>query len=44
MPEQCTDGRDNDNDGLVDCQDSDCFEICCSNGTKNVFESDVDCG
>lgn len=28
-PEVCTDGTDNDSDGLVDCQDVDCYEVYC---------------
>lgn len=31
---QCTDGIDNDGDGLTDCQDMDCFSIECPGGDE----------
>ena len=31
-PENCRDSRDNDGDNQIDCDDSDCFEQCASDG------------
>ncbi|MDO8631009.1 MAG: MopE-related protein, partial [Phycisphaerales bacterium] len=41
----CTDGRDNDCDGAVDCPDSDCFNqsMCCGNGTCSAWEDPCHC-
>jgi hypothetical protein len=33
-PELCTDAQDNDADGLVDCQDIDCYETYCGSSTS----------
>lgn len=45
--EDCTDGQDNDCDGLVDCDDSDCeaacFELDCSDGQDGDGDGDIDC-
>ncbi|MBU1222008.1 S-layer homology domain-containing protein [Myxococcota bacterium] len=46
--EKCGDGVDNDGDGLIDCQDPDCFYSCpsvenCSDGEDNDHDSLVDC-
>ena len=44
--EVCDDGVDNDLDGNVDCEDSDCMDDCvedCSDGVDNDADSDVDC-
>ncbi len=51
--EVCDDGVDNDNDGLVDCQDADCdgdpncvgpgFEFNCGNGLDDDLDGAVDC-
>ncbi|MCI0569264.1 MAG: hypothetical protein L0Y66_00780 [Myxococcaceae bacterium] len=30
VPEQCSDGQDNDGDGLVDCADADCIALTCA--------------
>ncbi len=47
----CDDGFDNDLDGLVDCEDSDCFglgactvETVCGDGLDNDADGDFDCG
>ena len=43
--EECTDGIDNDADGLVDCHDADCpacFEEC-TDGIDNDFDGLADC-
>ncbi|MBI3185151.1 MAG: hypothetical protein HYZ28_23695 [Myxococcales bacterium] len=52
-PEVCTDGLDNDKDGLVDCADQDCAqdpscgtqtkELNCSNGIDDDRDGAVDC-
>jgi hypothetical protein len=42
----CTDGYDDDYDGLVDCDDSDCrLEVClgCFDGIDNDGENGADC-
>ncbi|MBU1508991.1 choice-of-anchor J domain-containing protein [Myxococcota bacterium] len=46
----CDDGFDNDIDGLVDCEDSDCFgvgpcttETVCDDGLDNDLDGDIDC-
>ena len=49
----CDDGIDNDNDGLVDCDDADCdgfpecvgpgFEFSCDNGIDDDFDGLTDC-
>ena len=45
--EDCTDGQDNDCDGLADCDDSDCeascFELDCADGQDGDGDGDVDC-
>ena len=53
ITEICDDGIDNDNDGLVDCSDVDCFgdpacvgpafEFNCSNGLDDDLDGLVDC-
>ncbi|HCH63488.1 MAG TPA: hypothetical protein DFR83_11830 [Deltaproteobacteria bacterium] len=51
-PGECADGEDNDQDGLLDCEDPDCTgdEACiddiegeCSDGTDNDGDGRVDC-
>ncbi len=45
-PGSCTDGVDNDGDGLTDCEDSDCLgaEACrCSDGVDNDRDGLTDC-
>ncbi|PKN45297.1 MAG: hypothetical protein CVU59_09470 [Deltaproteobacteria bacterium HGW-Deltaproteobacteria-17] len=46
----CDDGFDNDIDGLVDCEDADCFgigscttETVCDDGLDNDADGDIDC-
>ena len=48
----CVDGQDNDNDGLTDCDDTDCQsspacggsgEVDCNDGLDNDGDGDVDC-
>ena len=45
----CTDGADNDSDGNIDCEDSDCEtsvdcqELDCSNGIDDDLDGDIDC-
>ncbi len=34
----CDDGIDNDCDGLFDCDDVDCFDACCGNGSLDPLE------
>ncbi len=48
--EICTDGIDNDNDGLIDCDDPDCNSIgiicesvACNDGIDNDGDGDIDC-
>ncbi len=48
-PEQCGDGKDNDGDGLLDCEDDDCIgnaactETSCDNETDDDGDGFVDC-
>jgi len=47
--QKCSDGRDNDKDGLIDCRDGDCTntDVCintCTNGLLDFGEYWVDCG
>ena len=42
----CADGRDDDADGLVDCEDGECFAACterCDDGVDDDGDGDVDC-
>jgi len=42
----CFDGKDNDRDGLIDCEDGDCFTDCaedCSDGADNDADGLIDC-
>lgn len=44
--EVCDDGADNDLDGLTDCEDSDCMDLCledCTDGADNDADGDEDC-
>ncbi len=46
--ESCTDGVDNDSDGLIDCNDSDCAvactrEVSCTNGIDDDHDGKIDC-
>jgi hypothetical protein len=44
--EDCEDGSDNDFDGLTDCEDDECFDVCfedCSDGADNDGDGAVDC-
>jgi hypothetical protein len=43
--QECTDTLDNDNDGLIDCADSDCgcVEVECTDETDNDEDGAVDC-
>ena len=45
--EVCGDGEDNDADGLIDCEDDDCFsDTCpeiCDDGEDNDADGDTDC-
>ncbi len=44
--EDCADGSDNDHDGLTDCEDDDCVDICledCSNGVDDDADRAIDC-
>ncbi len=44
--EDCTDGVDNEGDGLADCEDADCVDVCmedCSDGSDNDADGLVDC-
>ena len=47
LAETCWDGTDEDCDGLVDCEDSDCAAECvetdCSDGADDDGDGDVDC-
>ena len=46
LHEDCDNGTDDDGDGFVDCEDSDCFEDCvddCDDGVDNHGDGDVDC-
>ncbi len=40
-PELCDDGEDNDLDGLSDCEDSDCMEVCLED-CSNEVDDDAD--
>jgi hypothetical protein len=48
-PEDCIDGFDNDNDGLIDCDDNDCNTECnameeiCGDGIDNDLDGLTDC-
>jgi cysteine-rich repeat protein len=47
-PEDCSDGVDNDDDGLADCDDSDCAALCvdpedCEDGIDNDGDLAIDC-
>jgi len=44
--EDCTDGADNDGDGLADCEDDDCVDFCmedCTDGIDNDGDGAIDC-
>jgi len=44
--EDCTNGLDDDADGQVDCEDSDCVDVCfedCGDGEDNDGDGAVDC-
>ena len=44
--EDCTDGSDNDGDGLADCEDDDCVDFCmedCTDGIDNDGDGAIDC-
>ena len=52
-PTVCMDGRDNDNDGSIDCEDLDCATFCpdnCGNGVcepasrESTCDCEIDCG
>ena len=46
LVEVCDDGIDNDDDGLVDCLDQDCSDVCdedCGDGFDNDADSAIDC-
>ena len=49
LPEDCTDGADNDADGLLDCEDDDCaadpacLEQDCADGVDNDGDGRQDC-
>jgi hypothetical protein len=50
LPEDCSDGLDNDFDGTADCRDADCFgppectvEVECGDGLDNDSDTEVDC-
>lgn len=40
----CTDGIDNDCDGVADCSDNDCASICCGNGICDPADDVCSCG
>ena len=45
-PEDCTNGIDDDLDGLLDCEDDDCADACvedCSNGIDDDLDGLLDC-
>ncbi len=45
-PEDCKNGVDDDYDGLADCEDSDCMEVCiedCTDGADNDADTAIDC-
>ncbi|MCP4806813.1 MAG: hypothetical protein GY913_06880 [Proteobacteria bacterium] len=45
-PEDCDNGKDDDGDGLADCEDGDCVEECvedCDDQKDNDQDGDVDC-
>jgi len=45
--EDCDDGIDNNLNGLVDCEDDDCLEVCiedCTDGIDNDQDTFIDCG
>ena len=53
--EDCADGQDDDDDGMTDCEDGDCYEVCgdtdgspqaerdCADGLDNDHDGDTDC-
>ncbi len=44
--EDCGNGLDDDQDGLVDCEDEDCVDVCiedCDNDADDDADGDVDC-
>ncbi len=46
VEDDCTDGADNDGDGLIDCEDDDCVDACmedCSDKVDNDGDGLVDC-
>ena len=46
VEDDCSDGRDNDDDGLTDCEDDDCVDACmedCSDGLDNDGDGLIDC-
>ncbi|MBP46334.1 MAG: hypothetical protein CMH53_00120 [Myxococcales bacterium] len=48
VPEDCTDGKDNDGDTKIDCVDSDCSSqaVCkeiCDDGKDNDLDDQIDC-
>jgi hypothetical protein len=45
-PEDCGNGKDDDQDGLTDCEDEDCVDVCfedCGNDEDDDGDGDVDC-
>lgn len=42
LVEECLDGLDNDSDGWIDCQDSDCFGPSCEEDCSDRLDNDAD--